>query len=242
MVFVLTTDTIHHRYFINKLIFAGIGVDKVYFEETSVISTFKTGPFYEFDTVHFEREKFFEYDCFKNKENFPLSIKHSCLVWVNNINNDKVLRDLEDESPEIGIVFGTRKISKKIIDKFSFGLINVHRGIVDRYKGLDSDLWAIYHDDFNNIGTTIHMVDENLDSGNIIQQKKLILAKDMKVFQLRYYTTLIAVDLIIDAFRDYNNGILETKKQENDSRYYSFMPLELKKVVDKKFNKYIGKL
>ena len=64
--------------------------------------------------------------------------------------------------PDLGVVFGTRKISTKIINLFKFGLINIHRGIVEKYRGLDSEYWALYHRDYKNIGITIHQVSEDL--------------------------------------------------------------------------------
>ena len=79
--------------------------------------------------------------------------------------------------PDLGVVFGTRKISKKIINLFKFGLINIHRGIVEKYRGLDSEYWALYHRDYKNIGITIHQVSEDLDTGKVIVQRKLKMKK-----------------------------------------------------------------
>ena len=51
----------------------------------------------------------------------------------------------------IGIVFGCRKIKQDIIKSFNYGLINIHRGVIKKYRGLESDLWALFYKDFNNI-------------------------------------------------------------------------------------------
>ena len=114
----------------------------------------------------------------------------------------------------------------------------MHRGIAQKYRGLDSDLWAIYHQDYKSIGVTIHLVEEKLDTGAIIYQKEMKLIKNMKIFQIRYYTTLIATDLVKKTIADYSSGALQPVPQEKIGRYYSFMPLDLKSIVTNRFNLY----
>jgi methionyl-tRNA formyltransferase len=82
------------------------------------------------------------------------------------------------------------------------------------------------------------MVDPTLDVGDIVYQQRLVLKRDIKIFQLRYYTTLIATELVTQALRDYLNCEMRRKPQEKMGRYYSFMPLVLKKLVSRKYNKY----
>ena len=53
----------------------------------------------------------------------------------------------------------------------------------------------------------------------------------MRCYQLRYYTTLIATELVIVALRKYLSGTLKSAKQEKIGRYYSFMPKDLKKLL-----------
>ena len=53
------------------------------------------------------------------------------------------------------------------------GTINIHRGYAQSYRGLDSDLWAIYNEEFDKIGVTLHYVDEKLDNGRIILKKRV---------------------------------------------------------------------
>ena len=83
------------------------------------------------------------------------------------------------------------KLIKILFQFFKFGLINVHRGIINKYRGLDSDLWAIYHKDLDNIGVTIHKVDENLDTGKRNRSKKIKnYKKKIKIYQLKFYNKL----------------------------------------------------
>jgi len=56
---VLSTDTKHHRYFINKIQSIGILFDSILFETTFVKPKFEIGPCFEEEQDMFE-EKFFE--------------------------------------------------------------------------------------------------------------------------------------------------------------------------------------
>ena len=64
----------------------------------------------------------------------------------------------------------------------------MHRGNLKKYRGLDSELWAIYHDDYKEIKTTIHKINEKLDNGRILLSKKPTLTKT-KLYQLRFIMT-----------------------------------------------------
>ena len=131
------------------------------------------------------------------------------------------------------------KIEPGVFSLFRYGIINIHRGIVNRYRGLDSDLWAIYHNDFDNIGVTIHFVEENLDSGDVLGMGKIQFSREDKIFHLRYKTTVMAADMVVDIltnFENYKKGVI---KQKKESQYYSAMPSVLKPVCRDKFNQFI---
>ncbi len=234
VIILLSTDTLHHRYFIKYLEDKNINFFKYIFETSSIKPKFVTGPFYEKEEYKFELKKFF----FK----FSKNLNNKKLINVTNINSKKSLKILKKIKPDIGIVFGCRKLSKGIIDSFSLNVLNIHRGIIKKYRGLDSDLWAIINDDFNNIGTCIHQVYEKLDSGPVLMEKKIKLKKKMKIFHLRYFTTLLAAKMLYSLFKKKffkkNIGI----KQKKIGNYFSFMPLKKKFLAKKKFDMYINLL
>ncbi len=233
-IIVLSSDTLHHRYFINFLIKNNVLIESYFFETEHVTPSFPVGPFFEEDEYCFENEHFFK--------EIDKRLPQKGIVNTKSINSQDCVDKIKKINPDLGVVFGTGKLNKNVIELFNDGLINVHRGIAQKYRGLDSDLWAIYHNDFKNIGVTIHQVAPKLDVGNIVYQKKLDIKMDMKIHQLRYYTTLIASDLVLKTLVDYKNEKFQSTKQENIGRYYSFMPLDLKLIIEKKFNKYCRSL
>ena len=75
--------------------------------------------------------------------------------------------------PDLAIAFGVGLIKPYIFDIPKWGTINIHRGHIDSYRGLDSDLWALYNKEFNKIDVTIHYIDEHLDTGDILLKNNL---------------------------------------------------------------------
>ena len=227
----LSSDTLHHRYFINRMKAEGLPLELVIFEKKIYKPKFKTSPFLEKDEEIFESREF--------KKLMNIDSVDCENLFVPDINCDDAISLLRSKKINYGIVFGTGLIKEKLINYFKGNLINIHRGIAEEYRGLDSDLWAIYHDDFNNIGVTIHKVDTELDTGDISYSKSLKLDKNMQIFQLRFYTTLLAYELVKKTLLDFINGDIKFSKQKKIGRYYSFMPIQLKKGLDNKFENYV---
>ena len=70
------------------------------------------------------------------------------------------------------ISYGYRyKISKKIIDKFHKSVINLHISYLPYNRGADPNIWSFLENTPK--GVTIHLVDEYIDKGDIIFQKKI---------------------------------------------------------------------
>jgi folate-dependent phosphoribosylglycinamide formyltransferase PurN len=229
---ILASDTLHRRYFIKKIISAGIPIQRIIFETEMIQPNFPVGPPYGDKEKAFEEEYFFEHFS-SDLEDLPVS-------YVRNINDDACADLLTAIRPDIGIVFGTRKIATKICDHFSEVLINVHRGIAQEYRGLDTNLWALYHMDPENIGVTIHKICNELDTGDIFYESRMDLPAGMKIYQMRYYETVLATDLMIKCINDHLNNEAKSFPQQKKGRYYSFMPLVIKQGLTQKLEKLLS--
>lgn len=66
-------------------------------------------------------------------------------------------------------------------------ILNAHPGIIPTSRGLDAFKWAIYNND--PVGNSLHFIDENVDSGEIIAIKQTpVYAEDtLENFAARHY-------------------------------------------------------
>ena len=214
---ILTTRTKHHTYFINRI--AEEHEVSVVYETRKLHKDYPTGPFFvdeecEFEELFFSK-KFGSVASSLNKT----KIKTNFVYDVNSHSN--LLEDAD-----IAISFGTGLLKPHLFNTPKMGTINVHRGIASKYRGLDSDLWAIYNKDIDNIGVTLHYVDEKLDTGNILRSESLYVMQDMEIYHMKFWTTIMATDMMLHTLRNLYN--IDAKQQKKIGKYYSAMPLDKK--------------
>lgn len=61
-----------------------------------------------------------------------------------------------------------------IVDKENLKIINFHNALLPRHRGMNAPTWTIYEMD-KKAGITWHLVNKNIDDGEIIIQKKINL-------------------------------------------------------------------
>lgn len=231
---VLTTETDHHTWYVREL-------KKAFPSTRAIIETNHLKP--TFDTFHsFEnaRKEFELKSFFKNQKCQIFDFVDG--IVVDTINSYEVIHYVKKNSNDIYISFGVGKISPDIINMSKEKIINLHGGLPEKYRGLDSHLWAIYHNDFSSLVTTLHSLSSDLDSGDIILKESLSFPKGTNLYELRYYNTLSCLRLTLVALDMYARFQYFIKtSQSSQGRYYSFMPGVLKEICVKKFEKYTGK-
>ena len=67
-------------------------------------------------------------------------------------------------------------LSKSFIKNFKGKILNIHPSLLPKYKGLNTHEKAIKNKDKYS-GCTVHFVNSKLDSGKIIDQKKIRINK-----------------------------------------------------------------
>ena len=183
-ILILSTQTKHHTYFINKIAELH-DICGIIYERKVLKKDYPTGPFYDNLADKFE-DKFFENEV-PNDLSDDLKKK---IVEVHSVNNKHLQKYIKSMSPDLIITFGTGIVKPYIFNTAKWGTINIHRGQIDKYRGLDSDLWAIKNEDFDNIGVAIHYVDEDLDTGDVLSKGKVLLSNVEEIYHLRYHTTI----------------------------------------------------
>ena len=232
---ILSTETTHHLYYVWQLL-------ELCTVEAVILETNSLSP--KFNTNHkFENERE-EYEKFQVLRNGPEKFENLLPVYAfSSVNDPACIRKIEELNPDMVIIFGTSKVSLRIISIPHRACLNLHGGAPEYYRGLDSHLWAIYHNDFGNLVTTMHFVEPEIDSGRIIFQEQVQLSKDTTLMKLRIINTVACIRMSALAINSMDqNSFLPCRNQLRKGRYYSFMPSDLKEVCLKKYNHYIKNL
>lgn len=82
-------------------------------------------------------------------------------------------------------------------------IVNAHPGIIPLTRGLDSFKWAIYNND--PIGNTIHLIDNEVDNGEILEiyRTPVFLSDSMQALARRHYE--IEIDMLANVLKFINN-------------------------------------
>ena len=104
-------------------------------------------------------------------------IKKRVFDFKNTLSEKKVINELKKSDINLICLAGFMKIlSKRFIKNFKGKILNIHPSLLPKYKGLNTHQKAIENKDKYS-GCTVHFVNSRLDSGKIINQKKVRIKK-----------------------------------------------------------------
>jgi len=229
---ILTTETVHHTFFVRELIKNYTDVT-VFCESREV----KSKPFETNHPFEKSRDKYEIDKWFKEKR-----IELEDIVDVKkflSLNSPEAVKALKHNNSDILIVFGTSPLKAQIIEINPNRIFNLHGGDPERYRGLDTHLWSIYHNDFSALIATLHRLTDKLDTGDIINQTTLPISEKLPLYALRALNTEICLKLTINAIQMIDQyGDVFSRPQNQLGRYYSAMPKDLKSTCIQKFENF----
>lgn len=147
------------------------------------------------------------------------------ILEFNDINKDG-LKYLKNWKPDLMISIRYGKIfQQEIINLPKYGIINLHSGILPNYRGIMSTFWALLHDE-KEIGTTLHLIDDNqIDKGKIIDVNYIKADPDKsliyQIFSL-YQGGCQSIILAINKLKKGEKLKFKEIPQQSESSYYSY--------------------
>ncbi len=120
-----------------------------------------------------------------------------------------------DIAPEMVVLVAFGQILPlEIIEAPRFGCINVHPSLLPRYRGAAPINWSIINGD-RETGVTIMLMDEGVDSGDILLQQAVPIDPDEIFDDLHGRLSILGADLLVSAVKDRIDGISERKVQDH---------------------------
>ena len=143
------------------------------------------------------------------------------VLYVSGHNSSECLKFINEQKLKLLINCGTpSKLLSKILSSTECGVLNVHPGILPRYRGASAVEWALWNKD--RPGATAHLMAEEYDNGPIIRSQSVSLADNASYRQIRVECYKLVVDLMCSVLEDWNHSgrkKFETYIQnENDAK------------------------
>ena len=175
-----------------------------------------------------------------NKADLKLlcDLNHIYYKKVNSFNSNNLIEELRNLKVDIGAFCGGGLLRNKFLESFSFGVLNCHMGILPQYRGMDVVEWPFIENKKNQVGITCHLMDNGIDTGDIIEVNKVDPDKFLDFIELREYLSGIMLKLMIKTISSIKKGDFKKKKQsKSEGKQYYVMHPTLKKITQKIYRK-----
>ena len=136
--------------------------------------------------------------------------------------NIEFIETLKEMKPDFICVVAYGKIlPKEILDIPKYGCINVHASLLPKYRGAAPIQWAIINGEEITGVTTMYM-DTQMDTGDIILKKEVVIGKDETTGELWDRLADIGADLLLETIEKIKDGSAPREQQGNN---YSLAPM-----------------
>jgi len=131
-------------------------------------------------------------------------------VVVTDINDPTCVAAVQQASPDVIAVCGTSVIKPPVFSLAPRGAVNIHTGITPEYRSADPIFWALYHGEPQQVGVTIHFVDQGIDTGPIIHQERVPLFADDSMARIYVRCIRRGAELYLRALNEIADGSVRT--------------------------------
>ncbi len=135
-------------------------------------------------------------------------------VVVSSHNGQDCLDLLDQEKPDVIIVYGTAILKAPLFDRAKIITLNMHTGLSPWYRGDSTLFWPVFYDDPDNLGVTIHQLVAAVDGGDIASTGKVVYEQGDSEANLFAKGVKVGTDLYLEAAQSALNGTLVCTQQD----------------------------
>lgn len=132
------------------------------------------------------------------------------------LQDDFFLKDLKEFKADLFIVVAFRMLPKVVWKMPTIGTFNLHASLLPAYRGAAPINWAIINGE-KETGVTTFFIDEKIDTGEILLQKKVSITSCETAGALHDKLMLAGSDLVLKTVNLIAEGAYKTKKQPQKS-------------------------
>ncbi len=135
------------------------------------------------------------------------------------MNDAAFLNELSSIKPELIVVVAYGKIlTEEILRLPALGCINAHASLLPKYRGAAPIAWAIINGE-KKTGITTMLMDNGLDTGDILLQKELEISDEDTTETLSIRLSELGASLLLKTISRIRNGSLNPQRQSGEATY-----------------------
>ena len=124
------------------------------------------------------------------------------VIDVSSVNDARTRTILQELSPAVIVVNGTRLLDKGVLNAVGSIFLNTHVGITPLYRGTHGGYWALASGDREHCGVTVHKIDTGIDTGEIVSQARIEPVASDNFYTYPLLQIAYARELLKAAIRD----------------------------------------
>ncbi|ALO15784.1 Bifunctional polymyxin resistance protein ArnA [Salinivirga cyanobacteriivorans] len=174
-----------------------------------------------FDKV---RKKLSKYGLMKDKSILEYVKSQNIPTWeIKTPNSKKFLSELKEIQPDIIINQSQSIIKKDLLELPNIGVLNRHNALLPKNRGRLTPFWVLYKQE-KETGVSIHFVEEGIDSGDIVVQKKYAVSKKDSFNSLVKKNYQIAPKAMVEAIEMLEKGNAKYIENDDSKATYNTIP------------------
>jgi len=155
------------------------------------------------------------------KKNHPTYSGFKSFVQSRNLNfieydkldDSNFIEKIKDLNADIAVVCSFNyKIPKVLLDSVKDGFINVHPSLLPKYRGPNPYSVVLLNGE-KETGVTLHFMNEEFDTGNLIFQMKMEISEVETMGTLFNRSNILALDMLLETLRHYEESAIESFRQ-----------------------------
>ena len=136
------------------------------------------------------------------------------------LNDDTYLDQLSKLNIDIVLSISPPQLfQKRLINLPNIICLNAHGTLLPRHRGVFGSWWMLYLND-EEVGTTIHTMEERLDAGEIVWQKAIPIPKNTTQYSIAYHTKKIMAEGLVETLENYSKDTVKVVPSFYEESYH----------------------
>ena len=157
------------------------------------------------------------------------SLGFDIIEYNSSLNDKGFLQRIKNLNADLGVVASfNKKLPKELLQLTKDGFINLHPSKLPHYRGANPYSHVIINGEEES-AITLHYMDENFDTGDIISQYCFSLDLNETMGTLFYRTNLMCASMLYEALDYYETHEFPRRPQPTDGEYIKAEALTFEK-------------
>lgn len=142
------------------------------------------------------------------------------ISFEKNMREPEFIEKVRSKNADIGIVASfNRKFPKVLLDSVKMGFVNSHPSLLPMYRGGNPYFYPIMNNE-GKTGITLHFMDEEFDTGDIVFQKEVLLTSYETMGTIFNRTNFMFAQVQVDMVSFLEEGKQLQRQPQDKTEYY----------------------